>query len=176
MRAIQIVCVNFCTFAMLVPHLAHADTTGKITLRGVVPQRAVIGISSGPVYGNNGAIVPGAPSRMSVDVSSSSSGASTMVFHLNRLANSVSGVIVKIMGDSASDKFTLTAPDGASIPYRIRFAGRDIELSDGEAELAVITRDTQDDDAGGRFEIIAPQIPYTGNAYADHIVLVVAAR
>lgn len=161
---------------MLAPHLAQADTSGKIFLRGVVPQRAVIGISSGPIYGNSGAVVPGAPSRMAVEISSSPSGGSNTVFHLSRLANSVSGVVVKIAGDSTADTFMLTAPDGASIPYKVRFAGRDIELNDGEAELAVITRETQDDDAGGRFEIIAPQIPSAGKGYADHIVLVVAAR
>ena len=176
MRVVRAICVKVCLLAVLGPRLAHADSSGKIFLRGIVPQMAAISLT-GPIAESRGAVIPGAPNRMALDLSSAGNGAGVAVFHLDRLANSNSGFVVRLEADSATSAGPmLMAADGAAIPYRVRFAGRDIDLGNGDAELATVTRQTEDDEAEGRFEIITPPIPGTGNGYTDHIILVVAAR
>ena len=178
MRLIRAIWTSCFSLAALEPHSAHADTSGKIFLRGYVPQRAVISISAFTVVdGNRGATVPGAPSRMAFDITPTPNGPGVAVFHLDRLANSNSGFVVKLEADSVDGAGPkLISADGTAIPYKVRFAGRDIDLGSGNADLATVTRQTEDDEASGRFEIIAPPITGAARSYSDHIVLVVAAR
>jgi hypothetical protein len=176
MRAMRFFCVKICAFTLLTPALAHADTSAKILLRGVVYSRATIGITS-PVSGNNGVIAAGTSNAMAIDLAPVRGGASTAVFHLNRLANSASGFVVKIEAASAVGKtLQMAGADGATLPYNVRFDGRDVAFEGREAELATVTRDTTDDYASGQFEIRAPRVPPGGKGFSDHIVLVVAAR
>jgi hypothetical protein len=167
------------TVSFLAPPAAQAATTsGSIFLRGVVPERGFIGVSS-PIAsrGTGTALVPGAPVRMAFDLGPVSANQSTAVFHLNRLANSSSGFVVTLnVGGATGDSLAMTGDNGVTLPYQIRFGGRDVEFTEGEAELATVTRDTQDDEASGLFEIVAPPIPAASGGISDHIVLTIAAR
>lgn len=183
MRVVRVT-ARICAIAILAspffrtPEKAYAAMTGTILLRGEVPARAVVSIRS-PITdkGSGSAAVPGAPSERAVELGPVSSTRSAAVFHLDRLANSSSGFVVKLSADSgAAGVPTMTADDGTSLPYQVRFGGRDVAFSDGEADLATVTRDTENDEASGLFEIIAPAIPATRGGLADHIVLIVAAR
>jgi hypothetical protein len=179
LRLISFICANLCASIALAPSDSQAaTTTGTIFLRGVAPERAVVGMSS-PIMnkGTGGAVVPGAPSRTAIELGPAAQSLSAAVFHLTRLANSSSGFVITLSAVSAAGGvLTMTGDDGSVLPYRVRFGGRDIAFSNGEADLATVTRETQDDEASGLFEIIAPAIPAAGNGFSDHIVLVVAAR
>lgn len=179
MRLISFICANLCASLALAPSDGQAaSTTGTIFLRGVAPERAVIGMTS-PIMskGTGTAVVPGAPRRTAIELSPASKNLSVAVFHLARLANSRSGFVITLNAESAAGgTLAMTGGDGAALPYQVRFGGRDIAFSDGEADLATVTRETQDDEASGLFEIIAPPIPVGDKGFSDHLVFVVAAR
>lgn len=106
-----------------------ADTTAQIALRGVVPPRAAVAFSN--VAGS--AVIELASAVRN----------GTAVVDLSGKGNSISRVNMSLIASAATVRNApaLTAADGDVIPYRVRFAGKDLGLSTGEAPLEAVVQD-----------------------------------
>ncbi len=136
----------------------YASTTGQIALSGIVSARAAVNVA-------------GLARPMVVDMQTIQ-GAAT-VFHLNRFTNSAAGVTVSLASDTEIP--SLRDENGVSVPYVVRFGGRDVAFTGGEAELFATTRD--DPDAGDDLQIVAPDRAVTaGKPLTDRLVLIITAR
>jgi len=139
-----------------------ADSSASIALRGIVPPRAVVAFAN---------IAGGAAIELATAVR-----AGTAVIDLSAIGNSVARVKMSLIASAAAQKKTLalTAVDGTSIPYQVRFAGEDLQFTNGEASL----RQEPRDGLGriGALEFIAPQAVTVTRDYSDHLIVVVTAK
>jgi hypothetical protein len=83
---------------------------------------------------------------------------------------------MSLLASAAAQKTSpaLTAADGATIPYRVRFDGKDLDLTSGEAPLP--THDRARERLGGALEVVAPQAAHVTRDYSDHLIVVVTAK
>lgn len=154
--------VSVIALSMAMTKPSAADTTAQIALRGVVPPRAAVAFSN--VAGS--AVIELASAVRN----------GTAVVDLSAMGNSISRVNMSLVASAATVRNApaLTAADGDVIPYRVRFAGKDLDLSTGQAPLEAGIQG--DDGRGGALEIIAQKAAEVTREYTDHLVVVVTAR
>jgi len=139
---------------------AAASTSGQIALRGTVPARAAIN-------------VVGLARSMIVDFQNVRDG--TAVFRLDRFTNSASGVTVSLA--SSAKVPGLRGLDGEAVPYVVKFSGRDVDFSDGAAQLVTTTRNEAAGAKDNDLEIVAPPTKLgAGGNFVDYLVLIVTAQ
>lgn len=142
---------------------SDAATTGTIGLRGVVLAQAMVRVAAATIA---------AP----MTIAFSSKAGAPMVLRLSGLANSAGGFVVSLGADDAgSSEPMLHAEDGTAVAYNVNFGGRQIDFTNGEAQLASISRDSPADD-GQPLEIVPRSAFAAGKRYLDHLILTVKAR
>lgn len=147
--------------SIVVAKPSAAETSAQIALRGIVPPRAVVAFAN--IAGS------------AVIELASAVRAGTAVVDLSAMGNSITRVNMSLIASAGAEKSapSLTATDGGVIPYRVRFAGKDLDLTNGEAPLVSVVSDTG---RGGALEVIAPEAAQVTKDYSDHLVVVVTAR
>lgn len=152
-------CVLSLAALSAVPSAAKAAMTGQIPLRGFVPARAAIN-------------VVGLASAMVVDFRNTLNGTATL--RLSRFTNNASGVSVSLA--ATGSRPTLDGADGEVVPYTVRFGGRDIEFTDGMAQLASGQAREEPGTSEDELQIIAPrQTAASDKGYSARLVLVITA-
>lgn len=139
---------------------AEASTSGQIALRGTVPARATINVL-------------GLARPMVVDFQNFRDG--TAVFRLNRFTNSASGVTVSLASSAKVPR--LRGLGGEAVSYVVRFAGRDVDLSDGAAQLVTTSRKEASGANDDELQIVAPPTTLgAGRNLVDYLVLIITAQ
>ena len=71
---------------------------------------------------------------------------------------------------------TLLADDGTAVPYQVNFGGKAVDLSQGETQLASVTREsTQGKEED--LQIVTPaSVDQTDKRFVDRLILTIKAR